>query len=97
MVGVRVAHLRGTNERVDFGGQGRARGGACSHLRGGKKGSEAVEDVRGDMVGGSLVAVHAQHVETGLYERLGRLPIKVDFGVAAFGVSWNRLCGPRVG
>jgi hypothetical protein len=36
--------------------------------------------VRGDVVGGSLVAVH---LEAGLSEPLGRLPIKVHFGVAA--------------
>jgi hypothetical protein len=53
--------------------------------------------VRGDVVGGSLVAVHAQHVEAGLSEPFGRLPIKVHFGVAIVrseleSVMWTAVC-----
>jgi hypothetical protein len=53
--------------------------------------------LRGDVVAGSLVAVHAQHIEAGWYEPLGRLPIKVHFGVAAVrseleSVMWTAVC-----
>ncbi len=44
--------------------------------------------MRGDVVGGLLVAVHARHVETGLYEPFGDLLVEMDFGVAA---AWREL------
>jgi hypothetical protein len=56
-------------------------------LRGREEGGEPVEDVRGDVVGGLLVAVHAQHVESGLDEAFGGLFVEVDFGVGAAGAE----------
>jgi hypothetical protein len=58
-------------------------GGSYLFLRGREEGGEPVEDVRGNVVGGLLVAVHAQHVESGLDETFGGLLVEVDFGVRA--------------
>lgn len=56
-----------------------------SLLRGREGGGEAVKDVGGDVVGGRLVAVHAQHVKACVYQTLGRLVVEMNFSVAAVG------------
>jgi hypothetical protein len=50
--------------------------GVHAHSFGEAKGGKVAQDVRGDVMGFLQIAVHAQHVESGLYKPFGSLPVK---------------------
>src|SRR5580765_163218 len=56
-----------------------------STCRGREEAHELVTDECRGLLRGSLIAVHAQYVKTGLDQSFGRLPVEMSLGMAAAG------------
>jgi hypothetical protein len=50
-----------------------------------EKAHQLIADERYGLFRGPLIAIHAQHIKSGLNESFGRLPVEMGLGMAAAG------------